>query len=223
MTVRAMGRDATQKKKEKKKKETAAERRAREKREKEEKEAREKDAREAMAAERRGANAREAQAAGPKATKPPEKPASASEEDDDDDDDDGEQENEEGEEDNDEECLDLAVGDPACKVSQCGLSNATAKWNCPQHQKAARDQASNVDTEATRARRGRKEVNRGEGTSTWGPPPKKKKKQAKDMPVFDQKAAEQAMANAMALFMQQLHALAQLAQKVCPILTGYIR
>ena len=80
-----------------------------------------------------------------------------------------------------------------------------------------------MDTEGTRARRERKEVNGGEGISTAGPPPKKKKKQAKDRPVFDQKAAEQAMANAMAPFMQQFHALAQLAQKVCPVLTGYIR
>ena len=223
LTVRAMGKGDKKEKKEKKKRETPAEKKTREKEEKEEKLAREKEARDAMAAERRGANAREAQAAGPKTRKPPAKPASASEDDDDDDDDhDGEQEpNDAGEEDDDEECVDLAVGDPACKVSQCGLGSASAKWNCARHQKAAREQAANVDTDATRARRERKEGNGGESTSTWGPAPKKKKKHAKDRPVFDVKAAEQAVANAMAPFMQQFHALA--AQQVSPVLTGYIR
>ena len=114
------------------------------------------------------------------------------------------------------------MGDPSCKAHQCGLGSASAKWNCARHRKAAREQAANVDTDAAQARRERKERNGGESTSTGGPAPKKKKnKHAKDRPVFDAKAAEQAVANAMAPFMQQFHALA--AQQVSPVLTGYIR
>ena len=221
MTVRAMGK-GDNKKKNDEKKETPAAKRAREKEEKEQRLAREKEEREELAAQRRGANARAAEAAGAKEPKEKkeEKPASASDEDDDDDGDEGE--GEEAEEDDDEEGGDLAVGDPSCKAHQCGLGSASAKWNCARHRKAAREQAANVDTDAAQARRERKERNGGESTSTGGPAPKKKKnKHAKDRPVFDAKAAEQAVANAMAPFMQQFHALA--AQQVSPVLTGYIR
>ena len=205
-------------------------------RERMEREEREKDDRENRAAERRGVNARAAVSAAPKKTKPPATPAKLSDESDDsrDDNDETEEEKNKGdaaeeedeEEDDSEVEEDLDAGDDSCRRSRCGLSAGTAKWNCAQHEKAAREQASN-DAGPSGARRERpaKGGNGGDGTSVDAPPRKKKKQQAKGSFKLNQKAAEEVMANAMALYMQQFQALAQLsmAQKVCPISTGYIR
>ena len=67
-----------------------------------------------------------------------------------------------------EDLSDLAAGDAACRVTNCGLGNAMST-NCPRHQKAANQQlqAANVPRERRKTTAGApKQAETGESSST---------------------------------------------------------
>ena len=141
-------------------------------------------------------------------------------------------EDHEDDDDNDtevEDHSDLAAGDAACRVTNCGLGNALST-NCPRHQKAANEQlqAANVPRERRNTTAGApKQAETGESSSTPTKQPARdagrKEKQRSNKLVESQ--VQQALTSTLAPFLEQFRTMLgeNAARAVRPCLTGYIR
>ena len=125
-----------------------------------------------------------------------------------------------------EDLSDLAAGDAACRVTNCGLSNALST-NCPWHQKAANEQlqAANVPRERRKTTAGApKQAETGESSSTPTKQPARdagrKEKQRSNKLVESQ--VQQALTSTLAPYLEQFRTMLE-ARAVRPCLTGYIR
>ena len=126
-----------------------------------------------------------------------------------------------------EDLSDLAAGDAACRVTNCGLGNALGT-NCPRHQQAARDQlhAANAPRER-RKTTAEKQAETGESSSTPTKQPARdagrKEKQRSNKLVESQ--VQQALTSTLALYLEQFQSMLaeNAARAVRPCSTGYIR
>ena len=119
---------------------------------------------------------------------------------------------------------DLPTGDASCRVSDCGLGSGSAKFNCPQHDKAARDQASTSDV--PRELRQKKPNEPPEPEQSPHKPQRKpaKKKEQHSSKLVDAQV-QQALTTTLGPFLEQFKAMSEqmAARAVRPCFTGYIR
>ena len=131
------------------------------------------------------------------------------------------------EDDTEEDMSDLASGDASCRVSNCGLGSGIARFNCPRHEQAARDQADMCE-HAPRERRKNKPDQPAEAEPS-SPPTKQQARNAKRKEKQSNKLVEsqvqQALTSTLALFLEQFRTMSEqiAARAVRPCLTGYIR
>ena len=133
------------------------------------------------------------------------------------------------EDDTEEDMSDLASGDASCRVSNCGLGSGIARFNCPRHEQAARDQVSMCE-HAPRERRKNKPDQPAEAEqSSPARPTKQQARNAKKKEKHSNKLLEsqvqQVLTSTLALFLEQFRTMSEqiAAQAVRPCLTGYIR
>ena len=127
-----------------------------------------------------------------------------------------------------EDQTDLASGDPSCRVTNCGLSNALGT-NCPRHKQAARDQAANCENAPRERRKTKPEqlAETGDPSSTPTKQParnaERKEKQRSNKLVESQ--VQQALTSTLAPYLEQFQSMLaeNAARAVRPCLTGYIR
>jgi hypothetical protein len=124
-----------------------------------------------------------------------------------------------------EDVSDLASGDARCRVSNCGLGSGIARFNCPRHEQAARDQAAGSQA---RERRKNKPDQPAEAEPS-SPPTKQQARNAKRKEKQSNKLVEsqvqQALTSTLAPFLEQFRTMSEqiAARAVRPCLTGYIR
>ena len=129
--------------------------------------------------------------------------------------------------DTEEDMSDLASGDASCRLSNCGLSSGIARFNCPRHEQAARDQADMCE-HALRERRKNKPDQPAEAEPS-SPPTKQQARNAKKKEKHSNKLVEsqvqQALTSTLAPFLEQFRTMSEqiAARAVRPCLTGYIR
>ena len=146
-----------------------------------------------------------------------------------------EDQRDEDDDDNDtevEDHSDLAAGDPACKVTNCGLGNARST-NCPRHQKAANEQlqAANVPRERRNTTAGApKQAETGESSSTPTKQPardagRKGKQSTRRSNKHVESQVQQTLTDALAPYLEQFQSMLaeNAARAVRPCSTGYIR
>ena len=119
---------------------------------------------------------------------------------------------------------DLPTGDASCRVSECGLGSGSAKFNCPRHDQAARDQAST--SEVPRELRQKKPNEPPEPEQSTHQPQKKpaKKKQQHSNKLVDAQV-QQVLTDTLAPFLEQFKTMSEqiAARAVRPCFTSYIR
>ena len=126
--------------------------------------------------------------------------------------------------DTEEDTSDLPSGDASCRVSDCGLSSGSARFNCPCHKQAARNQASS--SHALCERRHKKPDEPAEAEQST---PQRQKKAAKKKEQHSNKLmdvqVQQVLTNTLAPFLEQFRTMSEqiAAWVVCPCFTGYIR
>ena len=124
-----------------------------------------------------------------------------------------------------EDQSDLASGDASCRVRDCGLGSGIARFNCPRHEQAARDQAAGSQA---RERRKNKPDQPAEAEPS-SPPTKQQARNAKRKEKQSNKLVEsqvqQALTSTLAPFLEQFRTMSEqiAARAVRPCLTGYIR
>jgi hypothetical protein len=131
-----------------------------------------------------------------------------------------------------EDLSDLAAGDAACRVTNCGLGNALST-NCPQHQKAAKEQlqAANVPRERRKTTAGApKQAETVESSSTPTKQPardagKKGKQSTRRSNKHVESQVQQTLTEALAPYLEQFQSMLaeNAARAVRPCSTGYIR
>ena len=144
-------------------------------------------------------------------------------------------EDHEDDDDNDtevEDHSDLAAGDAACRVTNCGLGNALST-NCPRHQKAANEQlqAANVPRERRKTTaEAEKQADTGESSSTPTKPPahdagKKGKQSTRRSNKQVESQVQQTLTETLAPILEQFQSMLaeNAARAVRPCSTGYIR
>ena len=143
-------------------------------------------------------------------------------------------EDHEDDDDNDtevEDHSDLAAGDAACRVTNCGLGNALST-NCPRHQKAANEQlhAANVPRERRKTTAEAEKAETGESSSTPTKQPardagKKGKQSTRRSNKHVESQVQQTLTDALAPYLEQFQSMLaeNAARAVRPCSTGYIR
>ena len=131
-----------------------------------------------------------------------------------------------------EDLSDLAAGDAACRVTNCGLGNARGT-NCPRHQKAADQQlqAANVPRERRNTTAGApKQAETVESSSTPTKQPardagKKGKQSTRRSNKHVESQVQQTLTDALAPYLEQFQSMLaeNAARAVRPCSTGYIR
>ena len=131
-----------------------------------------------------------------------------------------------------EDLSDLAAGDAACRVTNCGLGNALST-NCPWHQKAANEQlqAANVPRERRNTTAGApKQAETVESSSTPTKQPardagKKGKQSTRRSNKHVESQVQQTLTDALAPYLEQFQSMLaeNAARAVRPCSTGYIR
>ena len=131
-----------------------------------------------------------------------------------------------------EDLSDLAAGDAACRVTNCGLGNALST-NCPRHQKAANEQlqAANVPRERRKTTAGApKQAETGESSSTPTKQPardagRKGKQSTRRSNKHVESQVQQTLTDALAPYLEQFQSMLaeNAARAVRPCSTGYIR
>jgi len=131
-----------------------------------------------------------------------------------------------------EDLSDLAAGDAACRVTNCGLGNALST-NCPRHQKAANEQlqAANVPRERRNTTAGApKQAETVESSSTPTKQPardagKKGKQSTRRSNKHVESQVQQTLTEALAPYLEQFQSMLaeNAARAVRPCSTGYIR
>ena len=141
------------------------------------------------------------------------------------------EDDEEGSNTTEEDLSDLAAGDDACRVNNCGLGNARST-NCPRHQKAADQQlqAANVPRERRNTTAGApKQAETVESSSTPTKQPardagKKGKQSTRRSNKHVESQVQQTLTDALAPYLEQFQSMLaeNAAWAVCPCSTGYI-
>ena len=131
-----------------------------------------------------------------------------------------------------EDLSDLAAGDDACRVTNCGLGNARST-NCPRHQKAANEQlqAANVPRERRKTTAGApKQAETVESSSTPTKQPardagKKGKQSTRRSNKHVESQVQQTLTETLAPYLEQFQSMLaeNAARAVRPCSTGYIR
>ena len=130
-----------------------------------------------------------------------------------------------------EDLSDLAAGDAACRVTNCGLGNALST-NCPRHQKAANEQlhAANVPRERRKTTAGAEKAETGESSSTPTKQPardagRKGKQSTRRSNKHVESQVQQALTSTLAPYLEQFQSMLaeNAARAVRPCSTGYIR
>jgi hypothetical protein len=131
-----------------------------------------------------------------------------------------------------EDLSDLAAGDAACRVTNCGLGNALST-NCPRHQKAANEQlqAANVPRERRNTTAGApKQAETVESSSTPTKQPardagRKGKQSTRRSNKHVESQVQQTLTDALAPYLEQFQSMLaeNAARAVRPCSTGYIR
>ena len=142
------------------------------------------------------------------------------------------EDDEEGSNTTEEDLSDLAAGDDACRVNNCGLGNARST-NCPQHQKAADQQlqAANAPRERRNTTAGApKQAETVESSSTPTKQPardagKKGKQSTRRSNKHVESQVQQTLTDALAPYLEQFQSMLaeNAARAVRPCSTGYIR
>ena len=144
----------------------------------------------------------------------------------------GREDDEEGSNTTEEDLSDLAAGDDACRVTNCGLGNALST-NCRRHQKAANEQlhAANVPRERRKTTaEAEKQADTGESSSTPTKPPardagKKGKQSTRRSNKHVESQVQQTLTETLAPILEQFQSMLaeNAARAVRPCSTGYIR
>ena len=144
----------------------------------------------------------------------------------------GREDDEEGSNTTEEDLSDLAAGDDACRVTNCGLGNALST-NCSRHQKAANEQlnAANAPRERRNTTAGApKQAETVESSSTPTKQPardagKKGKQSTRRSNKHVESQVQQTLTDALAPYLEQFQSMLaeNAARAVRPCSTGYIR